>query len=126
MLHHPADQRNKIPKVAEWNQQLLQKNLVAIEVVTRSSLYIQTIIRSRPVRLERSLYGNCRSQGLLSVEVSLPTSYPRYFLQSTIWTFTTTGSDLSLDIVDKLTGYSTCRSLLLRYVGHIRSVIQKC
>ncbi|KAH9463282.1 hypothetical protein Pst134EA_015367 [Puccinia striiformis f. sp. tritici] len=69
MLHHPADQRNKIPKVAEWNQQLLQKNLVAIEVVTRSSLYIQTIIRSRPVRLERSLYGNCRSQGLLAVEV---------------------------------------------------------
>ncbi|KAI7952819.1 hypothetical protein MJO29_008450 [Puccinia striiformis f. sp. tritici] len=72
MLHHPADQRNKIPKVAEWNQQLLQKNLVAIEVVTRSSLYIQTIIRSRPVRLERSLYGNCRSQGLLAVEI-LPT-----------------------------------------------------
>ncbi|KAH9452529.1 hypothetical protein Pst134EB_016482 [Puccinia striiformis f. sp. tritici] len=68
MLHHPADQRNKIPKVAEWNQQLLQKNLVAIEVVTRSSLYIQAIIRSRPVRLERSLYGNYRSQGLLSVE----------------------------------------------------------
>ncbi|POW19341.1 hypothetical protein PSHT_04792 [Puccinia striiformis] len=32
-------------------------------------------------------------------------------LQSTIWTFTTTGSDLSLDIVDKLTGYSPVAAL---------------